>query len=126
RAWRVPSSATFLGSALVAACVICWEAVGLRSLFQNLAGVGLVAGGLGLNARPGWVRDRLAVLGRCGYGIFLLHTLFIETAGSAAELAGLGRTVWLDLAIWVFAIAASIVTTMMAKRSAWTRWMLPT
>lgn len=120
---RLPRAGVAVGIALTAACIAGAQTLGYRSLLQNTAGIGLVLFGLAIG--PGQPRHWLAWLGRYAYGVFLSHTLFIETTRSMTELAGLDPATWLDVTTWAVAVVAAVAVTALANRHRLTRWLLP-
>jgi peptidoglycan/LPS O-acetylase OafA/YrhL len=80
---------------------------------------------IGLAPWRGAIVERLASLGRLGFGVYLCHELFIFALGRPLRaLFPEGRTLGHDVALFAGVMAASLAFTWLLKRSRWTRWTL--
>lgn len=114
----VPSEATGLG-------------VSSPILLIRLAAVGIMV--IAFANWRGELVTRLSSLGRLSYGVYLSHVLFIEFAHAIriavqTRVFGMSEpkaTAATDIAVFVFALIASLAASWALRRNRSTRWLIP-
>lgn len=67
----------------------------------------------------------LARLGRCSFGVYLCHFLFVEGGISIARAAGFTPAWWVDLGIFTFAAVGAFTLAIVLRRNRITAWLIP-
>ena len=119
--WRIGSFGLvliLLGTIVVGAAV---PHSGPYRMARHFSGMGVLL--VALMPVRGEIINRLAVLGRCSYGIFLSHVAFVE--GIQAVAARLGAKIsWpLDLTVFMLSCIGATALTLLLRRSSKTRWL---
>jgi surface polysaccharide O-acyltransferase-like enzyme len=107
-----------MGTIVVSAAV---PGTGIYRMARHLSGMGVLL--VALLPVRGELMQRLAMLGRCSYGIFLSHLVFVEGLQAIAGRLSIRASWPLDLSVFVISCVAATVLTLLLRRSPKTRWL---
>jgi peptidoglycan/LPS O-acetylase OafA/YrhL len=74
--------------------------------------------------RGSWILERIGIVGRHSYGIYLSHVIFLRFVVLYADRRGIPPSITLDLAAFAFAFIGAATLSMLLAQSKLTRWTL--
>lgn len=104
---------------LLAVCVVLQAIYGRIIGLENIAGVALLAVGLGRLPGQDWAG--WATLGGWAYGIYLVHIVFVETLQDVVTMLGYTETGFVTVAIFIASLAGSMAVCAVLGRWSFSR-----